>query len=235
MQSKNFLSIVVFCLLVVGGIGYYVFKDVSSQKEGGIVKDMLQEAENNQENKDEVGNGDVAVEIVEVGGGSVVSEKLLIPVPNLDRMIKIPENTPPEVSKRTTTEINRILGMLKQDSNLFNEWSDLGLIMKSIDDYVWARDSWEYAAALRPNDSLAFTNLGNLYGYYLKEPVKAEKNYLKSIEIEPKLPYLYVRTAFFYLEALNDKEKARNIIEKGLKAVPGDDELEETLAETNRF
>ena len=70
---------------------------------------------------------------------------------------------------------------------------------------------------------------------YLKELEKAEKNYLQSIENDQKLPYLYVRTAFFYLEVLNDKEKAKNVIEEGIKNIPGDDELEEALKEIDRF
>src|SRR3989338_3483901 len=230
MQNKNtIISVVLFCLLA-GGLGYYIFRDFSSQKE-----EITDDATEVLENKDEIGGEGASIEIVSVDEGSIVFAKPSIPVPNLERPIQIAESTPPRVKEQTLTEINRIIGLLKQDSSLFNEWSDLGLMMKSIDDHVWARDAWEYAAALRPNDSLAFTNLGNLYGYYLKEPEKAEKNYLKSIEIDSKLPYLYVRTAFFYLEALNDKEKARNIIEKGLKNIPGDDELEEALVEIDRF
>ena len=229
MQNKNFLPIIVLCLLVLG-LGYYIVRDISSQKEEIVNKnaDVLG-------NNDKTGDENTQIEIVGVDEGSVVSTKPSIPVPNLERPIKIPENTPIKIKEQTLAEISRIMGLLKQDSNLFNEWSDLGLVMKSIDDYVWARDAWEYAVFLRPKDSLVFTNLANLYGYYLKEPEKAEKNYLKSIENDPKLPYLYVRAAFFYLEVLNDNEKARNIIEKGLQNIPGDDELEEALSEIDRF
>ena len=217
------------------GVGYYMYKDFSSQKEEGITEDIIKEGENNQENKDEIGNGDVSVEIVEVNSDSVAAPESSIPVPNLDREILFPASTPPAVKERMVKEITDTISLLKQDSNLFNQWSDFGLLLKSINDYVWARDVWEYAAALRPKDSLVFTNLGNLYGYYLKEPEKAEKNYLQSIENDQKLPYLYVRTAFFYLEVLNDKEKAKNVIEEGIKNIPGDDELEEALKEIDRF
>ena len=217
------------------GVGYYMYKDFSSQKEEGITEDIIKEGENNQENKDEIGNGDVSVEIVEVNSDSVAAPESSIPVPNLDREILFPASTPPAVKERMVKEITDTISLLKQDSNLFNQWSDFGLLLKSINDYVWARDVWEYAAALRPKDSLVFTNLGNLYGYYLKEPEKAEKNYLQSIENDQKLPYLYVRTAFFYLEVLNDKEKAKNVIEEGIKNIPGDDELEEALVEIDRF
>src|SRR3989344_9545283 len=234
MKNKNFLPIVVFCLMAVG-VGYYMYKDFSSQKEEVIVEDITKEGENNQENKDEIGNGNGSVEIVEVNSDSVATLKYSIPVPNLDKEVLFPASTPPAVKERMLKEITYTISLLKQDSNLFNQWSDLGLLLKSINDYVWARDVWEYAAALRPKDSLVFTNLGNLYGYYLKELEKAEKNYLQSIENDQKLPYLYVRAALFYLEVSNDKEKAKNVIEEGFKNIPGDDELEEALTEIDRF
>ena len=151
-------------------------------------------------------------------------------VPNLDRQIIVPASIPAQIKENTVKEIERLKALLKQDSNLFNEWLDLGMLYKSFDDYEGAREAWEYASVIRPVNSLSFGNLGVLYGYYLKNPVLAEKNYLKAIENDPKLPYLYGQTADFYLEVALNPVKARSILEKGLKAIPGDEGLLAALA-----
>ena len=97
MKNKNFLPIVVFCLLLIG-VGYYMYKDFYSQKESGSVAvEAIQEGENTQENKDKTGNRDVSVEIVGADEGSVASAKPSILVPNLERPVKIPENTPVKI------------------------------------------------------------------------------------------------------------------------------------------
>ena len=58
-------------------------------------------------------------------------------------------------------------------------WLVLGVYRKMIGDYESAKEVWEYASAIRPQNSVSFNNLGELYAYYLKDNAKAEKIILK--------------------------------------------------------
>lgn len=143
-----------------------------------------------------------------------------VTLPDLQRPVQFPASVHPQFREGMKSKIDSIVALLQQDSNLLDEWISLGLLRKSIEDYEGAREAWEYASAIRPKNSVSFGNLAMLYGYYLQDPILAEKNYLQSIENDPKFPYLYVQAADFYLEVLNHPEKAREILQKGLKEIP---------------
>lgn len=81
-----------------------------------------------------------------------------------------------------TFEANR--KVLERDPDAFNSWYTAGLMKKFVCDYEGARDIWEHAGQLRPKNSISFGALGNLYGFFLNDKVKAEANYLKAIENE---------------------------------------------------
>lgn len=147
------------------------------------------------------------------------------PVPDLNR--KIPSGTTEDVKKNIISLSNE----LKINSGNFDSWIGLGSYRKTAGDYEGAKLAWEYASILRPRFSLSFLNLGNLFGYYLKDLKKAESNFLKAIEVEPAQTYSYVATANFYIEVLNDKNKAIAIIEKGIVNNPKAEELKTILSE----
>lgn len=98
------------------------------------------------------------------------------------------------------------------------QWIDLGLKRKAEEDYEGARDAWQKAVEIDPNSSVSFRNLGVIYGYYLNDPQKAEKNFLISIEKDPQLAYLYVTLYDFYRDVLRDPEKAKSVLQKGISA-----------------
>src|SRR6185369_56583 len=100
-------------------------------------------------------------------------------------------------------------------------------------DYVGAKEAWEFAASLSDKDPVLFSNLGNLYGYYLKNNLLAEVDFLKSIKLEPMTANWYLRTADFYREVEQDLEKARNILNEGLQKIPNDPSLEQALKQLN--
>lgn len=157
------------------------------------------------------------------------SVSILVKTPNLDRQVYIPASVPSAQKEEISNKIKEITALLNQDANLFNEWLDLGSLRKSIEDYEGAREAWEYASAIRPKNSLSFTNLATLYGYYLQSPILAEKNYMKAIENDPALPYLYMRAADFYIEVLDDSQKAKMILQKGVQTIPEDEGLKAAL------
>ncbi|MBI1999529.1 MAG: tetratricopeptide repeat protein [Parcubacteria group bacterium] len=162
-------------------------------------------------------------------GGSATgaaSDHVALPVPNLDRPVNIPQQL---VRKdEIASQIKDISARLSQDASLFNDWMDLGLLRKSIEDYDGALEAWEYASALRPQNSLSFSNLGVLYAYYLNDQARAEANFLRAVENNPGLDYLYPQVVDFYLEVVRSEEKARAFLNRSMVARP-DSEVIKTL------
>ncbi|MDP3726129.1 MAG: hypothetical protein Q8R36_02940 [bacterium] len=232
MEHRQSYYIIGF-LVFVGAISlfYYVYV-------GKITENVLPYNTNTATTtaKNEVGE-EVSVEFVEITQDTNKNnietvgdkDKTIYPIPNLARPAQVPASTPEAQKNEITNKINIITALLRADPNLFNEWLDLGLLRKSIEDYEGAKEAWEYASLLRPKNSLSFSNLGMLYGYYIKNPLLGEKNHLKAIENDSKLPYLYMQVADFYMEVLNQPARAREILQKGLQMIPGDDGLENAL------
>ena len=94
----------------------------------------------------------------------------------------------------------------------------MGVYRKIIGDYEDAREVWEYAGAIRPQNSVSFNNLGELYAYYLKDNKKAEENYAKAIENDPSAIYIYRNFFDFYRYVAKDTIKSPTILEKGIAA-----------------
>lgn len=88
---------------------------------------------------------------------------------------------PDAVRKDLERQIVEATAVLKQDYNNLAPWIALGLARKAFEDYEGAMEAWEFASVIRPQNSLSFANLGFLYGSYLKDYVRAEKNYLRAI------------------------------------------------------
>lgn len=223
-KTRTFIFIVA-ALIVVGGIGYYNIKsDITADADiSGIVANGDKEAENETETSNKAGAStavktDSKEEKIPIVGK--VSAVAAIPVPDLDRPVIFPGGYSVEDAKEITGQVAILAGALKVDSNRFNEWLDLGMLRKSIEDYEGAREAWEYASAIRPGNSLSFVNLGMLYGYYLREPLKAEANLLHAIENEPRFLDFYARMADFYIEVMKDKGKAADFLDRAIEKYP---------------
>jgi|SRR3989344_1895042 len=143
-----------------------------------------------------------------------------VPVPDFNRPPLFSADIKEEEKEQAANEIENLADTLRSDSNHFNAWKELGLLLKSIGDYEGARQAWEYASAIRPEQSLTFANLGVLYGYYLHEPLKAEANLLHAIENEPRFLDLYARMTDFYLEVAKSKEKALGFLDRSIAKYP---------------
>ena len=220
-MQRNIILALVLGLFLAGGIGYYIYSDVTSIQKADVGELPL----NLQED-----NGDVEEEIADTAVPPASSKDILaVSPPDLARPVEFVGLFTPESKDKLTKQIKEISELLAQDSTLFNQWIDLALLWKTIGDYEGARQAWEYASAIRPKNSLSSANLGNLYGYYLKNPQKAEENLLQAIANNPKLTYLYLQTADFYLEVLDDRSKAQEILERGIVENPGEEGLKKTL------
>lgn len=226
-NQKNKIIAQVVIVITVLALGYYFYSDYKKMPEGAITDNPPQE-ENNATTSLEV-----IKDLPAQAGGDANKEATGIPAPSLDRPIVYPAGMPAQIKKDNKSKISVIIDALKSDPSSFNNWIDLGLYRKLLEDYEGARQAWEYASLLRPQSPASFSNLGILYGYYLKDAPKAEKSFLKAIENDPKDINLYFQTYDFYKDVMKDLAKAKAIIETGLKNNPTDKDLESMLKELN--
>lgn len=219
--NKNKTTLTAIVVIAAFALGYYFYDDYKKTREAATAGTTSQE-ENNASTSLEVVSDDDAGK--ETAG---------IPAPSLNRPIVYPSDMAPQIKEDNESKISAIINALKSDPNSFNNWIDLGLYRKLLEDYEGARQAWEYASILRPQSPASFSNLGILYGYYLKDAPKAENNFLKAIENDPKDINFYFQTYDFYKDVMKDPIRAKAIIETGLKNNPEDKDLESMLKELN--
>jgi len=226
-NTKNSIGILI-ALAVIAVAGYALSRDAHQQSTGNETPNTnMATTTSITATTTETTPG---ISLIETGASTVTTSGSLpsVPIPNLDRSEQIPKTMPADIANKTLRSIAEVTTSLKNDPNDIAGWSNLGLLRKSLGDYEGARQAWEYAAALRPHDYLAFVNLGDLYGYYLKDPVQAEKNFTQAIENDPTRVYLYFKTYEFYRDS-NNPDKARAVVERGITANPDSAELKSLL------
>ncbi len=122
-------------------------------------------------------------------------------------------------------------GEVKANPDYFAGWLEIGLLKKVIGDLAGARDAWEYASLIRPQNSVSFANLGELYWRYLSDYPRSEQNFHKALENDPKDADTYVSIAELYHYSLRNKvNEAPGVLLDGLKVNPGNDTLTRRLA-----
>ena len=62
---------------------------------------------------------------------------------------------------------------------------------------------------------------------------KSEENYLKAVENNPKDIGAYIDLSNVYYYSLKDTKRAKEILEKGLKNNPGNEELKQAMNDMN--
>lgn len=215
MKNPKIIVFLIFALAVFGLAGFYIYKDFTKIK--SIPEPVVSESEQNQK-KDETQI--IAAEENKQQPATAVVEKISAKVPDLSKPIEIKAELSEEIKKQALSEIKMLTETLKKDYNSFDAWIQLGLLRKLLGDYEGAREAWEFASFVRPESNIPFHNLGFLYWQYLKDFKKSEHNYLKAIGNEPKDIGAYEDLNNVYYFNLNDKNKAEEILIKGLKANP---------------
>jgi len=214
-EKKNtYVSTIVLVLVVLLGGGYVYWDALPKDSSQTVV---------------EVGGGDTAstsesssVENTVVVNGGVNNS---VSTPDLDRLI-IANTFSEDVRAILAEKITSTSNALKKDITSYDLWIDLGLQRKIAEDYEGARQAWEYVSTLYPSDNVSHINLGDLYAYYLHDNEKAEKNFLTAIGNDTHEISAYFRAVDFYRDVILDINKARAIVEKGVKANPTSLELE---------
>ena len=132
-------------------------------------------------------------------------------------------------------EIYRAIGnqgkAVNENPDYFNGWIQVGLLKKVIGDFEGARDAWEYAGLIRPQNSVSFANLGELYWRYLRDYPKSEANFRRSIANNSADSTTYASLSDLYYYSY--KEKAHltdNVLLQGLAANPESGDLMKHLA-----
>jgi tetratricopeptide (TPR) repeat protein len=224
---KKKILFIIFVLLICAGLGFYFYKKLAPKTQDGV-----------NVGQSDSSSSQVAGNTVNIGGVTIQGEGDMkgvkiepiaitnnkpaanIPLPDLNKEIKITTDMSEDAKKIVTTKIQDLSSQLKKDSDNLENWLVLGVYRKTIGDYESAKEVWEYASAIRPQNSISFNNLGELYAYYLKDNKKAEENYTKAIENDPSAIYIYRNFFDFYRYFAKDMAKARAILEKGIATNP---------------
>ena len=155
--------------------------------------------------------------------------------PTLDRPIEISAKLTQQETMKMVKDITELQENLKQNSEYGAGWLQLGILRKFIGDYEGAAIAWKQASVLRPTDWVPANNLGDLYHYYLKNFIEAEKYLKQTIANEPTNAFAYKNLSNLY--QLSYKEKinlAEGALLDGLKRLPTNTDLMVALAEYYR-
>lgn len=120
---------------------------------------------------------------------------------------------------------------VKENPEYLFGWIQLGVLKKNIGDFEGARDAWEYAGLIRPENVVSFANLGELYWRYLSDFLKSEKNFRIAIKNKPDDPTVYVSLSELYSYSYKEKaDLADDVLMEGIAANPDDINLLKSLA-----
>lgn len=165
------------------------------------------------------------------GDASVTSvpDQSNIPKPDLNRPYTPLSTLPANVQAESKQKVAEAITQIKIDPNHIAYWLQLAIYRKGANDFVGAEEVWLYCTKRWPTDFSAFENLGDLYAYYMHDNVKAVEYWNKAIAIAPTHTYTYANLATFQAINLKDKAAAKATLEAGLRANPGDPNLQMAL------
>ena len=142
-------------------------------------------------------------------------------MPDLGEEIKITAEMDDARKEQLINEINQTREDLKANSDSLQDWLQYGILLKSVGDYEGARDAWEYASSIRPQNSISFHNLGDLYHHNLKDYKKSEENYLMALENKPAQTFTCQNLYELYRYSYEEKnDMADDILLKCLESNP---------------
>jgi len=142
-----------------------------------------------------------------------------VAMPDLDRVVQFGDISQ-DVKLAVIDKLNDVKSALKENPDDFQSWLMWGVYLKMAEDYGGAEEAWEYAGYIRPNSYIPSANLGDLYGFYLKDPQKAEIAFLKALELDSTQIFIYRNLYDFYRYIVKDDAKTRAILERGITSNP---------------
>lgn len=223
MKNKNILYVIV-AVIVITAL-WYVFGGQLSSNDASSAQGEVTTSLGDIQTTGDASSSDYVVNTIPLD-----SQGSFPAPPGLSRAIVLPENIDPALGKIYTDKINADVATLVGDPHNLATWIDLGGLRKVIEDYEGAAEAWDYAGILAPQNSTSFHNLGDLYAYYLHDNIKAEENFLKSVENASATDtFVYADAATFYRDVMKDKAKGVAVIEEGIQKNPSSQELKDLL------
>ncbi len=105
----------------------------------------------------------------------------------------------------------------------FNSWMALGLVKKQVGDYKGAEQVWLKATELRPNNSISFANLADLYANFLNDYDRADAAFQTSV-VNSKGDFVnasfYRSYIDFLIDYRKDLKRAEEVIMQSLQDNP---------------
>ena len=218
MTNRKKLIIFIVILLVISGLGSYIYYD------------YVGNVGNRVSNKSTENNSSLTSEPATGGTPTPNLEEIKKQIPNLDRAIVFKGDLTEEQKNRAIAEIKMITAALKADYDKLAEWLTLGIWRKTIGDYEGAAEAWKFATIIRSKDPVAFHNLGDLYSQYFPDYPKAEQYYLSAIEKDTgHNPFFFIKLYEFYRYYYKKLDLAEKTLLDAIKANPGDEQLKAIL------
>ncbi len=215
MFTKKIQTSVVVAFLIIVGVGTY-FYYVSSKNmiPPQIIEDTTfdNNAGNNTENKQ---NNKPSFEVP-----PIPVQRTGIKMPALSRPIVVPDAFGVEGKVLMLQRFMKVIGVLQKNPESMEDWLNLGILRNQINDFVGAKEVWEYLIATFPKNPIAYGNLANLYVFDLKDPMKAEATFKKAIEVGPDQIQVYRNFSEFYRFVVKNDEKAKAILKMGIEKNP---------------
>lgn len=212
-NKKLVISLAVSLLLLVAA-GFFVWKDIKSKAPNKEISGAGITIN--------VNNPNAIVKPLS-SGEIKTNNDLAKQMPDLIKAIVIKENFAPDLKDLYYKKIQEQIDLLKKDGSDSNSWLVLGNYRKMAGDYDGAIEAWNYSALLSPTNSIVFYNLGDLYGFYLKNLPKAEENFLKSIQNAQYDASAYVSLAdiYWYANPGVKQDRIEKLLEKGTADAAG--------------
>ena len=152
----------------------------------------------------------------------------------ISRPIKVNAPLSEADRKRAEGKIKEASDLIIKDYDYVYPWYDLGAYRRVIGDFEGAAEAWNFVPLIRPEDFVAYHNLGDLYGFYMKDYPKSEENYLKSIQNNPQNIQAYLDLATIYGSVYKEKNnQVESILLLGLQVNPGNAGLQLALDRYN--
>jgi tetratricopeptide (TPR) repeat protein len=225
-KRKNiFAGVFILTLIII--VGFYIYNDLNP---------TLEKPEISLENKP-AADKPISIDIskpnqkdgytVKVESPGTSTTPLNFPkMPNLSLKITDYNQLDPAVFKSTSENMAILAKELAGDSKNELKWLELAIYRKILGDYEASAEILNYTAVLWPNDYVIYNNLADLYQFYGKNYPLAEKNWLKTIELNPGHIDAYKNLYALYSELYKGKEaQSLPIVLRGLNNNPSSIEL----------
>lgn len=138
----------------------------------------------------------------------------------------------PEVRlKKFESDLSELARRVSEDPSRLEDWLSIGFIKKFFNNYSGARDAWEYAKIVDPDDARVWYNLGVLYASYVNQPALAETNFKEAIRLDSLQSGYATALADFYRYRNPSKlAPAVRVVRDAISKLPHDPTLSSYLA-----